>query len=68
MAGAALLVHATPMGMVGGPPMRPELIGALDSLGSGATVFDMVYAPAETGAAARRPRARRWLRSTASPC
>jgi shikimate dehydrogenase len=49
MAGAALLVHATPMGMVGGPPMRPELIGALDSLGSGATVFDMVYAPADTG-------------------
>lgn len=48
-AGAALLIHATPMGMDGGPPLRAELTGALDSLGAGATVFDMVYAPAETG-------------------
>jgi shikimate dehydrogenase len=45
---AALLIHATPMGMDGGPPMRSGLIGSLDSLADGATVFDMVYAPAET--------------------
>jgi shikimate dehydrogenase len=47
--GARLIVNATPMGMTGGPRMHPEMI---DSLGMdafpGVTVFDMVYAPAET--------------------
>ena len=49
MADSALVVHATPMGMKGGPPIRPEIEQALDgAAGPGMTVFDMVYAPAET--------------------
>ena len=47
--GAALVVPATPMGMTGGPPVRPELAAALDeSANAGTTFFDMVYAPVET--------------------
>jgi shikimate dehydrogenase len=50
LAGAALIVHATPMGMAGGPPVRPELAAALsDAAGPGTIFFDMVYAPVETG-------------------
>jgi len=49
LSGAALIVHATPMGMTGGPPVRPELASALaEAAGPATTFFDMVYAPAET--------------------
>lgn len=49
LSGAALIVHATPMGMAGGPPVRPELAAALsEAAGPGTTFFDMVYAPVET--------------------
>ncbi|HEY5720763.1 MAG TPA: shikimate dehydrogenase [Allosphingosinicella sp.] len=49
LAGAALVVHATPMGMTGGPPVRPELAEAVaETAGPGTTFFDMVYAPVET--------------------
>lgn len=49
LTGAALIVHATPMGMTGGPPVRPELKEALTAeAGAATTFFDMVYAPAET--------------------
>lgn len=49
LSGAALIVHATPMGMNGGPPVRPELAAALaEAAGPETMFFDMVYAPAET--------------------
>lgn len=49
LAGAALIVHATPMGMTGGPPVRPELATALaEAAGPDTIFFDMVYAPSET--------------------
>jgi shikimate dehydrogenase len=49
LSGAALIVHATPMGMTGGPPVRPELESALaGAAGPATTFFDMVYAPVET--------------------
>ncbi|HEY8581111.1 MAG TPA: shikimate dehydrogenase [Beijerinckiaceae bacterium] len=44
LAGAALLVNATSMGMKGQPPLEI----ALDPLPSGALVSDIVYAPLET--------------------
>ena len=52
LAGAALLVNATSLGMTG----QPALDLPLDDLPSGATVNDIVYAPLETPllAAARR--------------
>jgi shikimate dehydrogenase len=46
--GATLLINATPLGMTGGPPTRPELFDLIGRLGEGSTLFDMVYAPAET--------------------
>ena len=46
--GARLLMNATPMGMAGGPPVRPELFEAIAALAPDASVFDMVYAPADT--------------------
>jgi shikimate dehydrogenase len=50
LSGATLIVHATPMGMSGGPPVRPELAEALaETAGPDTTFFDMVYAPVETG-------------------
>ena len=49
LAEARLIIHATPMGMTGGPPVRPELAGALAGTAGPDTIFfDMVYAPAET--------------------
>jgi shikimate dehydrogenase len=47
-----LLINATPLGMIGNEPLDVDL----DHLPSGATVFDMVYSPLETGllASARR--------------
>ena len=49
LAGAALLVNATSMGMVG----EPALDIALDALPQGALVNDIVYAPLETDLLAR---------------
>lgn len=45
IAGAALLVNATPLGMTGGRPMPLAL---LDAAASVPAAFDMVYAPVET--------------------
>ena len=44
LAGAALLVNATSLGMTGNPPLDLDL----DALPKSATVNDMVYAPLET--------------------
>ena len=49
LAGASLIVQATPMGKTGGPPLRPGLEAAVAAAaGPGTTFFEMVYAPAET--------------------
>jgi shikimate dehydrogenase len=48
MAGARLIVNATPMGRCQGPPMRPEILDALEAAGAGLTLLDMVYDPLET--------------------
>ncbi len=45
---ASLIVNATPMGMNGGPPIAPALLEGVSEAKAGATMFDMVYAPAET--------------------
>ncbi len=42
--GADLVVNASPLGMVGQPPLPLSL----DAAAGGATVYDMVYAPLET--------------------
>ena len=47
IAGAQLLVNASPLGMAGGTPMPRPVLAALDGA-VGAAVFDMVYAPPET--------------------
>jgi shikimate dehydrogenase len=51
--GAAVVINASPLGMVGSPAMPPALLDHLALLDSGATVFDMVYAPLETELLAR---------------
>jgi shikimate dehydrogenase len=49
MAGAALIIHATPMGMTGGPQVPPEIEEALAAEAAPDTMFfEMVYAPVET--------------------
>lgn len=45
VAGAALVVNATPMGLSGGPSMHSAVLA---NLSAGQAVFDMVYAPLET--------------------
>ena len=52
LAGAALLVNTTSMGMTGQPPLEI----ALDDLPAGALVSDIVYAPLETDLLARARR------------
>lgn len=47
IAGAALLVNASPLGMADAAPMPQAILAALANA-AGATVFDMVYAPLET--------------------
>jgi shikimate dehydrogenase len=42
---AVLLINASPLGMTGKPPLEVNL----DSLPDGALVYDLVYAPLETG-------------------
>jgi shikimate dehydrogenase len=51
--GAEWIINATPLGMVGQPPMPRQVIEALDQTGDHALVFDMVYAPLETPLLAR---------------
>jgi shikimate dehydrogenase len=47
--GASLIVQATPMGMSGGPAVRPALEAAVAAAaGPDVTFFEMVYAPVET--------------------
>lgn len=45
LAGATLIINATPLGMSHAPPMPEALLSALPP---GATVFDMVYQPLDT--------------------
>jgi shikimate dehydrogenase len=54
--GAAVLVNASPLGMVSSAPMPPALLDMLPALDRAATVFDMVYAPLETALLARAKR------------
>jgi shikimate dehydrogenase len=55
LAGAHVLVNATPLGTAGGEPMPSELLAAVAASGAEAAM-DMVYAPADTDflTAARR--------------
>jgi shikimate dehydrogenase len=48
MAGAALIVNATPLGMAHAAPMPEALLAALSSAAPGAMVLDMVYQPLDT--------------------
>jgi shikimate dehydrogenase len=48
VAGATLIVNATPFGMAHAAPMPEALLAALPSATPGATVFDMVYQPLDT--------------------
>jgi shikimate dehydrogenase len=50
---AAVVINASPLGMVGSPPMPPALLDRLALVAPGAIVFDMVYAPLETELLAR---------------
>jgi shikimate dehydrogenase len=51
--GAAVVINASPLGMVSSPAMPPALLDGLGLVDPGATVFDMVYAPLETELLAR---------------
>lgn len=44
----AAIINASPLGMVGCPPMPESLLSLIAHRASGATVFDMVYSPLET--------------------
>jgi len=56
LAGAGLVINASPLGMAGMAPMPQEIQQAIDATADGAIVFDMVYNPIDTAllAAARR--------------
>ena len=54
LAGAGLVVNATSLGMTGQPPLEI----ALDALGPGAVVYDLVYVPLETALLRRARRLR----------
>jgi shikimate dehydrogenase len=47
--GAAGLINASPLGMHGFPLMPEPVLESLKLLAAGGFVFDMVYAPLETG-------------------
>jgi len=56
---SALVINATQLGMLGQAPMPDFVIGGLDAMAADGLVFDMVYAPLETGLlAAARARGR----------
>ena len=44
----AAIINASPLGMIGCPPMPENLISLIANRADGATVFDMVYSPLET--------------------
>lgn len=46
--GAALIVNASPMGMLASPPMPAALLDAVERHAKGTILFDMVYQPLET--------------------
>jgi shikimate dehydrogenase len=48
LASAALVVNASPLGMMGSPSMPEDLLAAIQANVAGATLFDMVYQPLET--------------------
>jgi shikimate dehydrogenase len=48
IAGATLIINATPLGMDHAGPMPATLLAALPSAAPGATAFDMVYQPLDT--------------------
>lgn len=48
LASAALVVNASPLGMIGSPPMPTALLSAIEANAIGSTYFDMVYQPLET--------------------
>lgn len=48
LAGATLIINATPLGMDHAGPMPAALLAALPSAAPGATAFDMVYQPLDT--------------------
>jgi shikimate dehydrogenase len=50
---AAVVINASPLGMVGSPAMPPALLDGLTLVEPGAIIFDMVYAPLETALLAR---------------
>ncbi len=48
IAGAAVLINASPMGMEGAAPMPPGLLACIAEHAAGTIAFDMVYKPLET--------------------
>lgn len=48
LSGRTIAINASPMGMIGQPPMVPEVLSGLPALAEDALVFDMVYAPIDT--------------------
>ena len=50
---AAVVINASPLGMITSPAMPPALLDGLALLDPGGIVFDMVYAPLETALLAR---------------
>ena len=48
IAGASVVINATPLGLLGGMPMPAAILAALPSAAPGATVLDMVYRPERT--------------------
>lgn len=48
IAGASVVINATPLGLDGGTPMPAEFLAALPSAAPGATLLDMIYCPQRT--------------------
>ena len=48
MAGASIIINASPLGMAGSPDMPPRLLDCVAAHARGATLFDMVYSPLRT--------------------
>lgn len=48
IAGASVIINATPLGMTGGLPVPQAILDALRSAMPGATLLDMIYRPAQT--------------------
>ena len=47
-AGAAVIVNASPLGMIGADPMQKAMLEAVPDQAQGTTIFDMVTTPAKT--------------------